>query len=162
MKVNHVNVLGVTHVQKVEPHPLLLVHYQARQIVDHPINGWKERERAVVINQKLVCTRRSRVSHPLPTLLPHYWAFLGLPRCRKSPWQFHRTNARLNEDFWIFRLLHKHLQKCGLALFWNGFSLSPPDFVPLLLKALPICLSHWLYKCPLDAERWKGADNASP
>lgn len=44
MKVNHVNVLGVAHVQQVEPHPLLLVHYQARQIVDHPINGWKERE----------------------------------------------------------------------------------------------------------------------
>lgn len=39
MKVNHVNVLGVAHVQQVEPHPLLLVHYQARQIVDHPING---------------------------------------------------------------------------------------------------------------------------
>lgn len=39
MDVNYVNVLSAAQVQQVQPHPLLLVHFQARQVVDHPVNG---------------------------------------------------------------------------------------------------------------------------
>lgn len=39
VEVNHVDVLGAAQVQQVQPHPLLLVHSQARQLVDHPIDG---------------------------------------------------------------------------------------------------------------------------
>lgn len=38
-------------------------------------------------------------------------------------------------------------------LHFGTVFLFPSDFVPLLLKTLPIRLSHGSYKCPLDAER---------
>ena len=57
MKVNHMNVLGAAYVQQVQPHPLLLVHSQARQVVDHPINGCKDRELQSIKN---LCTSGKR------------------------------------------------------------------------------------------------------
>lgn len=70
MEVNHVDVSGAAQVQQVQPHPLLLVHSQARQVVDHPVDGCKDRERQSLTN---LCTRRGwqgpRRVHPSPASL---------------------------------------------------------------------------------------------